>query len=233
MRRLKLVGLVFFAVLVVGVITAEAAFAQSTVLPLFSKEVAGHATSGTATLNLEGTKITCPLAESLFGPLSKTLGTFKILFDQCVAGGESCHSLGQALGSLTIEVTGEYHLVSRASNRTFYMLWLLLAPTDTTAAVHIECEAVSVGLILVWGNVLGRIVPQPATSELTFELIFKSEGGGTTVKQELNTYGNNNGTEITVEGLKGKLGTGTTRKGGEAAESNLLHMLEDTSLEES
>jgi hypothetical protein len=232
MRRLRIVGLAFFAVLALGVITAEAAFAASTVLPLFSKEVAGHATSGTATLNLESTKITCPLAESLFGPLSKTLGTFKILFDQCVSGGESCHSLGQALGSLTIEVTGEYHLVSRASDRTLYMIWLLLAATDSTAAVHIECEAPAVGLILVWGNVLGQIVPVPATSELTFELLFKKEGGGKTLKNELSTYGNNNGTEITVQGLHGKLGAGTERPGGEEAEANLLHMLEDTSLEE-
>jgi hypothetical protein len=233
MRRLRIVGLVFFAVLALGVITAEAASAASTVLPEFSAEVAGHATSGTASLTLEATKITCPLAESLFGPLSKKLGTFKILFDQCVAGGESCHSLGQALGSLTIEVTGEYHLVSRASDRTFYMLWLLLSATDGTAAVHIECEALSVGLVLVWGNVLGHIVPVPSTSELTFELIFQSEGGGKTIKQELQTYGNNNGTEITVQGLHGKLGTGTERNGGEEATKNLLHMLEDTSLLES
>jgi hypothetical protein len=184
-------------------------------------------------LNFEGTKLTCPLAESLFGPLSKKLGTFKILFDGCVAGGESCHSLGQALGSLTIEATGEYHLVSRASDRTFYMLWLLFASTDSTAALHIECEALTVGLILIWGNVLARIVPVPATSELTFELMFKTEGGGKTVKQELNTYGNNNGTETTVQGLKGKLGTGTERKAGLEATENLLHMLENTSLLES
>jgi hypothetical protein len=233
MRRLKIVGLAFFAVLALGVITAEAASAASTVLPEFSKEVAGHATSGTATLNFEATKVSCPLAESLFGALSKTLGTFKISFDQCAAGAESCHSLGQALGSLTIEATGEYHLVSRASDRTFYMLWLLFAATDSTAALHIECEAPAVGLILFWGNVLGQIKAAPAGSEETFELIFKSEGGGKTVKQELNRYGNNSGTEITVQGIHGKLGTGVERNASLTAESNLLHMLAPTSLEES
>jgi hypothetical protein len=48
MRRLKIAGLAIIAVLALGVITAEAASAASTVLPEFSKEVAGHATSGTA-----------------------------------------------------------------------------------------------------------------------------------------------------------------------------------------
>jgi hypothetical protein len=232
MRRLKIIGLTFIAVLALGVITAEAASADSTVLPLFSTEVGGNATSGTSTLNLEGANVTCPLAESTFGPLSKTLGTFKILFDGCKSGGEPCHSLGQATTSETIEVTGEYHLVSMALPRTFYEIWLLFAATDSTGAIHIECNAPSVGLILVWGNVLGQIKAAPANSERTFELIFKSEGGGKTIKQELNTYGNNSGEEVTVGGLHGKLGTGTERKAGEAATSNLLFTVSSTSLEE-
>jgi hypothetical protein len=232
MRLVRTVGMAFIAVLALSAITAEAASAASTVLPLFSKEVGGNATSGTATLNLEGTNFSCPLAETITGPLSKTLGTFRILFDGCASGGESCHSLGQALGSLTIEVTGEYHLVSRASDRTFYMIWLLLASTDGTGALHLECESAAVGLALVWGNFLGQIKAVPASSEETFELIFKSEGGGKTVKQELGTFGNDNGTEITVEGLKGKLGTGAERKGTATATANLWFMKEFTSLEE-
>ena len=232
MRRLKIVGLALFAIFAFGVITAEAASAASTVLPLFSNPVAGNATSGTSSLNLEGTVIKCTQGTTATGATSKTLGTFRILFGGCTTGETSaCRSLGQALGSGTIEVTGQYHLVSRASNRTFYMIWFLLASTDTAAALHLECEGV-VGLVLVWGNVLGRIGAQPGSSERTFGITLKTEGGGKTIKQELSTYGNNNGTEVTVEGLKGKLGTGAERVGGESAESNLLFMVSETSLEE-
>ncbi len=233
MRRLKIVGLALFAIFAFGVITAEAASAASTVLPLFSAEVAGNATSEASSLNLEGTIIACTAGTTSTGPTSKTLGTFKILFGGCTTAGgtAACRSLGQALGSGTIEVTGQYHLVSRASNRTFYMIWFLLASTDTAAALHLECEGVT-ALVLVWGNVLGKIGAEPGTSERTFGITLKTEGGGKTIKQELQTYGNNNGTEVTVEGLRGKLGTGTERKGGESAESNLLLMVSETSLEE-
>jgi hypothetical protein len=233
MRRIKIAGLAFLAVLALGVITAEAASAASTVLPEFSNSVAGNATSGASSLNLEGTTISCTAGTTATSPTSKKLGTFKILFGGCKAGGEPCRSLGQALASGTIEVTGEYHLVSRASDRTFYEIWFLLASTDGTGALHLECEASTVGLVLVWGNVLGQINAEPSSSERTFKINLKTEGGGKTIKQELNTYGNNSGTEITAEGLKGKLGTGTERKGGESAEANLLFTVSATSLEES
>jgi hypothetical protein len=232
MRRLKIAGLAFLAVLALGLITVEAALAASTVLPEFSTEVVGGATSGTSTLNVEGTKISCPSGTTLTSPTSKKLGTFRILFSGCLSGGEPCHSLGQVLGSLTIEVTGEYHLVSRASNRTFYEIWFLLASTDSTAALHIECEAAAVGLVSVWGNVLGQIKATPASSERTFIIILKAEGGGKTIKQELSTYGNDNGTEVTVEGLKGKLGSGTVRVVGMEVEW-LIFVIGATSLLES
>jgi hypothetical protein len=233
MYRLQAVSLALLAVFTLGVITVEAASAASTVLPEFSREVAGKGTSGTSTVNLEGTKVGCPSAEEAIGPLSRRSGTFKFLFGDCVSGGESCHSLGEALGSLTIEITGEYHVVSRASDRTFYMIWLLLASTDGAGALHVECEAPSIGLILQWGNVLGRISAVPAGSEQTCQIVFKSEGSGKTIKQELTTFGNNSGTEVTVEGLKGKLGTGTSRMATVSAEANLLLSSEMTSLEES
>jgi hypothetical protein len=233
MRRIKIVGLAFLAVLALGVIAVEAASAASTVLPEFSNQVAGSATSGASSLNLEGTTTSCTGGTVAMSPTSTKLGTFKVLFGGCLAGGESCHSLGQALGSLTIEVTGEYHLVSRASDRTFYEIWFLLAPTDGTGALHLECEAAAVGLILIWGKVLGQISATPASSERTFAINLKTEGGGKTIKQELSTYGNNSGTEITVEGLKGKLGTGKEREAGLRAEANLLFTTSATSLKES
>ncbi len=111
------------------------------------------------------------------------------------------------------------------------MIWLLFASTDSAGALHFECEGVW-GLMLFWGNILGKIGAEPGSSERTFGITVKTEGGGKTIKQELETYGNNNGTEVTVEGLKGNLGTGTEFKGGESAESNLLFTTAATSLEE-
>jgi hypothetical protein len=233
MCRLQTVSLALLAVLTLGAITAEAASAASTVLPEFSREVSGNGTSGTSSTNLEGTIVSCPSADTMVSATSKKSGTFKFLFGGCISGGESCHSLGQAVGSSTVEVTGEYHVVSRASDRTFYMTWLLFASTDGAGARHIECEGAGIGLVLEWGNILGRIRAEPSGSERTSQVLFRTEGGGKTIKQELETFGNNNGTEITVEGLKGKLGTGTARVTGVNSESNLLFSTEATSLEES
>ncbi len=231
MQRFKILGLVFLAVLALGAIAAEAASAASTVLPEFSNEVNANGTSGTSTINFEGTALSCSSSVISFTSLSRKLGKFKRLYGGCRSGGESCRSLGQALGSLTIETTGEYHLVSLGRNRTFYLIWYLYSTADNAAAIHIECEGV-VALMLMRGNYLGRLVPEPAGSERTFKIIFGTEGGGSTIKQELDTYGNNNGTELTDEGLKGKLGTGTERITAESSEI-LVATSSATSLEES
>jgi hypothetical protein len=233
MYRLQGVSLALLAVFTLGVITVEAASAASTVLPEFSNEVGGNGTSGTSTVNMEGTTALCSSSETVMSPTSKKVGTFKFLFSGCISGGESCHSLGQAVGSLTIEITGEYHVVSRAADRTFYMTWLLFASTDSAAALHVECEAPSIGLVLQWGNILGRIIAEPSGSERTSRVVFRTVGGGKTLKQELDTFGNNSGTEITVEGFKSKLGTGTARVTGVNSDSNLLFSTEKASLEES
>ena len=57
MRRVRMVGLACLAMLVLGVVLADAAFAASTVLPLFSAEVGGNGTSGASSINFEGTFI--------------------------------------------------------------------------------------------------------------------------------------------------------------------------------
>jgi hypothetical protein len=224
-------GLALVAVCALGVMTAAAASANSTVLPEFSTKSGSTGTSGAGSLSLEGTTISCEKGTSETSATSFKLGTFRILFGGCKAGGKSCRSLGQALGSLTIETTGEYHLVSLGSNRTHYLIWFLLGASTNTGALHLECESAAIGLLLVWGNFLGLIL---IISERTIKIDIESEGGGSTLKQKVVTYGNNSGEEITVLGIRGRLtNTGTERNGTEVSEENLLGFKELTSIKES
>jgi hypothetical protein len=180
---------------------------------------------------LEGTTLSCEAGTSQLSATSKKLGTFRILFGGCKGSGKPCRSLGQSAGSSTEEMTGEYHLVSLGSNRTHYLIWFLLSASDNTAALHLECESAAIGLSLLWGNFLGLILTQP--NNLTIKIDIETEGGGATIKQKSTTFGNNSGTEITVEGLKGKLGTGTERKVGESWEETLIGFEKPTTILES
>jgi hypothetical protein len=218
MKRISVAGIILAAALTPTATATSPASAASTVLPEFSRSASGAGTSGRGSLNMEGTIISCEAGTGVSSATSTKLGTFKLTITQCKSGGEACHSLGQA-NSSTVEVTGEYHLVSLASDRTFYEIWSLLG-SDSAGALHIECNSEAVGLILIWGNILGQIIE---TANHTFQGILKTEGGGKTIKQTINTYGNNTGTEITAEGLRGKLGTGTERKASISAEENLGH----------
>jgi hypothetical protein len=231
MRRLKTVGVTLVAVCALGAMAAAAASGNSTVLPEFSTESHATGKSGKGTFNLEGTTISCEASTGELSPTSKKLGTFRISWSGCRAAGKSCWSLGQAAGSLTEEATGEYHLVSKASDRTAYEIWLLLSATDNTEAGHTECESAAIGLVLAWGNFLGLILTQP--NNLTIKLDIEAEGGGNSIKQKVATFGNDSGTEITVGGLKGKLGTGTERKATVTSEENLIAFEKETTILES
>jgi hypothetical protein len=230
MRRLKAVGATLIAVCALGVLTVTAASANSTVLPEFSTTSSATGTIGKSSVNLEGTTLSCEGGTIALRPTSKKLGLYIILYGGCRAAGESCWSLGQDEGELTIEETGEYHLVSVAPDRTHYLLWFLLAALDNAEALHIECESPVVGLILEWGNWLGLIEEKSGT---TYKINIETEGGGKTIKQKITTFGNNSGTEVTAAGRKAKLGTGTERKAGIAVESTLVAMKEGTTILES
>jgi hypothetical protein len=230
MRRFKIIGLVCMAVCALGVMTASAAFGQSTILPEFSKVTTGSGTSGKGSLLLEGATISCESGTSKLSATSTKLGTFAIVFSGCKSVSKPCRSLGQAAGSGTIETTGEYHLVSLLTERKHYEVWFLLAATDSTAALHLECEAAAVGLVLVWGNFLGLIEEK---SNRTFKLNVEREGEGASVKQKITGFGNNGGTETKAAGLKGKIGTGVEKPAGEESENNLVFMAEEVSIKES
>jgi hypothetical protein len=229
MRRLKTVGVALIAFCALGVMTAAAASANSTVLPEFSTASAATGTSGKGAFNLEGTTLLCEASRGAFSPTSTKLGTFRILWGGCKGDGKPCWSLGQAAGSSTDEATGEYHLVSRASDRTAYEIWFLLAASASTAG-HTECESAAIGLVLTWGNFLGLLLEM---SGKTVKIVIETEGFGKTIKQKSTTFGNNSGSEITVEGIKGKLGVGTERKAGVSSEENLLAWEKGTTILES
>jgi hypothetical protein len=230
MRRIKVIGLALMAVCALAAITVASASAASTVLPEFSVKTNATGTSKKGTLNLEGTTISCEKGSSTIGATNKKEGTFTITFEECKGGGKGCISLGQTAGSGKIVTTGGYKVVSLSAARTHYELLLSLSAADNTEALHIECESAAIGLVLVFGSLLGTIEEK---SDVSYKLNVESEGGGSTIKQKVTTFGNNSGTEVTVAGLKGKLGTGTERKAGENSEENLLTATSGTTLLES
>jgi hypothetical protein len=230
MRRLKMAGLAGMAVCVLGVMTTSAASGASTILPEFTEAVEASGTSGKGSLVLEGVTIKCESATSKLSATTTKLGTFAILFNECKAFTKPCKSLGQAAASSVIEATGEYHLVSLLTERKHYEIWFLLAATNNTAALHLECESAAVGLVLVWGNLLGLIEEK---SNRTFKLNVEREGEGASVKQKITGFGNNGGTETTAAGLKAKLGTGVEKPAGEESENNLIFTNAAASIKES
>ena len=178
MRKLTVVGAALMAIFAFGVMAVTASAEE---LPLLlTVPATSSGTSGTSSIFFEGTELRCSNATNSFGTISDTLGTFKIILSACKNGGKSCISLGQTLGSGIIEETGEWHLVRLfPSHRTHRFLWLLLAASDNTEALHIECEVA--GLLLIWGNLLALV---EVISELTWKLNVEKEGAGATVKQK-------------------------------------------------
>ena len=222
MQRLKILGLALMAVFSLGVVMAASAFAESA-LPLWSPLSTATLKGGTGSLLLEGKVLGCSSDKGLFGAGTR-LGTFDLNFTGCLLENRVCKSLGEALASSEILVTGEWHLVSLLANRKHYLLWLLLSPTDTAGAVHIECEALEKILILVWGNVLG-LINGGGTNYLI--AIHRTSGGA----QELTEFGNNSVETVKAE-LKGKIGKGVTREAFEEAGEVTLTMATSTTINE-
>jgi hypothetical protein len=221
MHRFKLVVFTCMAVCMLGAVVVSSASAAS-VLPEFSPETAGTATSGEGTLSLESTKVTCKASSDSFGAGTK-LGTFKLDFTSCKSLGEECKGLAQS--AALIELTGEWHLVPLRHEPKHYLI-LFLVPK-----VHIECASPAGTLILVSGTVLGLIKPQ-GTSKRTFEIAVETEGAGATLKPKFSEWANNSG-ETTKPSLKGSIDGGVEREGFESSPSNLLFTNNPTELLES
>jgi hypothetical protein len=225
MRGIKLVGL--FVVAALGLCLAAVSASAEELPLLLPSPVTATGTGGKGSLTLEGTTISCEKGSGTLGAESDTLGTFKIVINECKNGGKGCISLGQTVGSGIIETTGTVHLVRLFLSKTHFLAWLLASPTDNAAAVHIECEVA--GLILIWGSLLALIL---VISELTWKLDVEREGSGSTVKQKAGQteFVNNNGETVHVTGIRGKLGTGAERTGGLESSENLLHWNTDVTI---
>jgi hypothetical protein len=198
----------------------------NTILPLFTTETSGTGTSGTASLNLEGTNVSCESSTSAAAPASRGFGTLSIIFRTCKSGGKGCISLGQTAGSGIVEVNGEWHLVSLLGNRKSYEIWFLLSRLDNSEAIHIECEIA--GLLLIWGNMLAPIAAMPGSNR---SYIININRTGTT-KQEVEEFGNNNGETVKSGNLRGRVGTGSERLATAESVDNLLFMEQPTTIAE-
>lgn len=216
MRLPKLACLTLMAVPMASLTIVGSASAASTVLPLFKNAAVATATSGKKELTSEGVKISCESGVGTFGAGTR-LGTFTFDTKGCSVLEEPCRSLGQAVGSSLIEMTGEWHLVSLLSERKHYEILFLTAATDNASALHVECEAL--GLVLLWGSILGLITKLSSTD---YDIFIEKEGSGSAAKQKIREFGNNSGEVVTVTGLKMKLGTGTERSEAVSSVSNLL-----------
>jgi hypothetical protein len=197
----------------------EVPVGKASALPEFSPTTGGSATSGEGTLSLESTKVTCKSDTAKLGAITAVDGTFAIDFKECKSVGEECKGLAQSAG--IVELTGEWYLVSQKANRKSFDILFLLAAEDSSSAVHIECSSPAGTLILVWGGVLGSIEASPSTSERTFKINVETEGAGSTLKQKIKEFGNNEG-ETVKPGLKGRVDGGTEREAFEASKEDLL-----------
>jgi hypothetical protein len=216
-KRFRLFGLLVVASAVLGAVVASAASGATMVLPEFSVATAGTSTSGAGTLFGGEQEIKCRKDKGLSGPISKSLGTYDLNFEECELLGKKCRSLGELSGSSTILTTGEYHLV----------LTLALAGTDRrliwflTRELHIECELGSGILILVKGTVLGTIAAKAgSTNKKEFTVSVRA----TSRAQEYTSYENDNGTIVSAGvGLVQAVNEGATSASfEEAGPSELL-----------
>ncbi len=124
MRRLKVFGLVFVSVLVVGVVTAGAAFAESLPLPLihtalpgelYPIDLGGHLSTTITLRNSSGGVLTAGEVSVLLSALELTalgLAIIDFLGLLEVASKEKCHTLGDSEANGAVLFPGaEYHLV--------------------------------------------------------------------------------------------------------------------------
>ena len=200
---------------VLGMLTAvSAATASAVELPEFTVESASTSTSGKSTLSIGNTKISCAGSAGSSSPLSKKLSKFSFSLTTCKLGGEQCHSLGDAAG--TILVTGEYHLV-RGTKAEEALLWILFV------SVHFECLFAET-LITLRGNLLGALTPINLRSRI-FHLV-KSLFEG---KQAITRFTNNEGAEVEAK-LEGSLNGGEFKSATEQSEANSFTTEKETEI---
>jgi hypothetical protein len=210
MNRLKILGVLVFALFALFAVASSVASAEM-VLPEFTKESAGRSTTPNGSTLNGAAVISCKKAPASFGPTSKKLGTYTIDFEECSAEGEECHSLGDSAGKILSG--GSWHLVletlSGTDTRLVWFLWQEL---------HIECKFLST-LVVLRGNVLCEI-KQKKAGEFEINCEVTAVGGHT---QKFTSYENDAGTLVsTGVGLLSAVDEGTFEASGWLSTANIV-----------
>jgi hypothetical protein len=215
MKLSRLVGLIFAAVLAMGLMAVSAAFASP---PEFLPGTPQPFTSDSGTGQLEtstGTKIKC-LTDLDKGEVTgpKTVGNVVVIFHNCSSpegSGCSVKSEGGPNSSLIITKTLDGELGSVKPSLAASGVGLLLLPTTGTVFVTLEGSCLPLSPSPVDGSVAGETTPINGPSALDGKIIFQGSGAagvqkiseinvlGTVVKPSLKALGLLESNEITVD----------------------------------
>ena len=238
MLRLKVFGVALVALFVVGVMTAGAAFAESTPLPQIhtalekenyplnllgqkTAESEGQIALENTTSELPAGTISVLLALSELGSLGTALVLFTEVHEEAAVGGTKCNTTGDAPGVVLVPET-QWHLVytSLSPSSVLETAGLILVPKFT-----ITCGAL---LTTTEGSNLGKFIETPGNSanggdSTQIESVTRcSKPAGT---QEVSSYFNDNLEELTKQLLKANIsGLGNENSCEEVAGTLLLEV---------
>lgn len=206
MKRIKLLGLAFIAILSLTGILAASASAAATLPSILPEPTAGtnHLLAGFTSKKSEFgngvTKIISAKDEGTLEGTSAKLGAIDILFlETKTSGGEPCLGLTDTAAESVLAL-GTYHLRDYGPTQTLRVaLIVLLAP------VHFECEKI---LFLVTGCVAGAVTPE---NVLTKFLTVTLEHGFTKADNAIITVLNEEATASELCQLLAKEGAGPTK----------------------
>src|SRR5580692_6245093 len=180
MKLSRLFGLIFIAVLAMGLMAASAAFASA---PEFSPGTPQTFKSDSGTGKLEtssGTKVECLTdldSGEVTGP--KTVGNVVVIFHNCHSPEGSGCSVKSELGpnpSLIITRTLDGELGSVKKTEAASGVGLLLLPTTGTTFVTIEGSCLPLSPSPVFGTLAGEVTPVNGTLALDGKIIFQGNG---------------------------------------------------------
>jgi hypothetical protein len=196
MKRFKLFGLAFAAILAIGVMTAAAA---SATLPVIQQAAtaSGSLTSTDTLETISGSKLTGTSVElSLTNGAKTALGTYSAKFKGVKEGTQPCKTSGAAKEEVVN--TGEFHLVWANSGKT--EISVLFLPTGFT----IECGEPAKTKIKVKGQAVGKTSLALGTKVKTFTGTLEGKNG----KNNITSYFNTSGTLVEKAFLESNFGLG-------------------------
>jgi hypothetical protein len=220
MKRFRLLGLAFLALLALcSVVSATASAEELRMLPegTSTNPLKFKDKSGAGKFEIKGgaAAFECKKDTSTGAFTSKRLGTFDILFEECLAksilGLLLCTGLGDKEKSSSILALGEFHLRRLLNNEPKHIVVFFLLKE-----VHLTCEGAVNVLIRVKGCAAGLITPV-GTLTKTAKVTFTQTGGVNTITEADNDA--ETGMEKCI--LLGSEGTGEFKQMGLEATEEL------------